>query len=899
MNTSVPFIGREDELSTLTKSIHQVGSTTVICLVGTGGIGKTALLQEVHDRYHNKVINGATLLVAERMDFDDFQVKSTGSLRRALARALGDSHFGEFLQAVDSWRGMENAGASTALMRARTQVVHEKFIECFNSLAVTHRIVLLFDTLDKVADTEVKDYLLDLFPKLENCVAIVASRTSDEFYQAAAARVGCNVELIEIGPLDALAREQYLLAKEQSLVGSGIDHKIRRNLLALSQGRPIIIDLAVEWLHRENALKWLEDSALQIEEPLSSERLRQLEARLVRHLVQLRSSFDRLILTLSHVHSLDEVMIAQLVSHQEATHLFAEARTYAFVKTLPDNRIALHDEMRRMVEEYVWPEVDPDGSQLRHDCKLGSEYYRDRSTELAQYLANSNLSLRERDDATRSLDAFRLEWLRYGFGYWPDDGFRVYMKLFNEARSVRRTRFVGKLQTWIEQEHNLSRLTSEQNTWIRLNRAKLLNDLAGDSAADAKSILLRLLEDDLDDTSLLAETYNQLGASEVMLGDFRSALRHEERSLDLFRQESDVEAMAIVEDYVGYIYRLIGDWQAAVVHYRNAYNTILRLEDPPAPIIARIFNNLGYALGLMGKYAAAESYCRQAIAVWREAGMDKGVIRGEVTLSTVLRDQGSVLHAKYVEAMELLKGAIQRLSEPEDFELLIRAYFNLAWTQWFYGVEIDSKEELTRALDNFEEARRLAEEYQFWIELPGILHQSSNVYWLLGHKEQARQVNNLAYQWSVRLHDIRYAIDSLLGWAEFDYEDEKYGDVPRYAEQLRAEYESQGHQYPLFYGRMRRIQGAIAFKTGDFDTALDLLKTGIALISQHGGYGMYFINKELQDLEGHLQQLPRDSVIQWIDAFRGYWLVHASKDKVDTLISWCDIQAMKARLLGA
>jgi len=42
---------------------------------------------------------------------------------------------------------------------------------------------------------------------------------------------------------------------------------------------------------------------------------------------------------------------------------------YVFVKQLPDGRISLHDEMRRMVNEYVWPQVDPDRERLDNGAK--------------------------------------------------------------------------------------------------------------------------------------------------------------------------------------------------------------------------------------------------------------------------------------------------------------------------------------------------------------------------------------------------------------------------------------------------------------------------------------------------------------------------------------------------
>ena len=45
-----------------------------------------------------------------------------------------------------------------------------------------------------------------------------------------------------------------------------------------------------------------------------------------------------------------------------------------FIKTLPDGSIKLHDEMRRMINLHVWPEVDPDNDRRKHESKSFIEY---------------------------------------------------------------------------------------------------------------------------------------------------------------------------------------------------------------------------------------------------------------------------------------------------------------------------------------------------------------------------------------------------------------------------------------------------------------------------------------------------------------------------------------------
>ena len=45
--------------------------------------------------------------------------------------------------------------------------------------------------------------------------------------------------------------------------------------------------------------------------------------------------------------------------------LLKEIQPYVFIKNLPNDRITLHDEMRRLVNTYAWPEVDPDDDNIQ------------------------------------------------------------------------------------------------------------------------------------------------------------------------------------------------------------------------------------------------------------------------------------------------------------------------------------------------------------------------------------------------------------------------------------------------------------------------------------------------------------------------------------------------------
>ena len=124
---------------------------------------------------------------------------------------------------------------------------------------------------------------------------------------------------------------------------------------------------------------------------------------------------------------------------------------------------------------------------------------------------------------------------------------------------------------------------------------------------------------------------------------------------------------------------------------------------------------------------------------------------------------------------------------------------------------------------------------------------------------------------AVKFHDVYYAVNSLVKKAEYDYEDGKYEIIQRYAKELKYEFEDKGYKFPLFYGRMRRILGDIAFEKIDYNEAINYYAEGLYLISQHGGYGKYTIDNELNILEGKLKTLPDEIALNFYESLKNYW----------------------------
>jgi tetratricopeptide (TPR) repeat protein len=692
-----------------------------------------------------------------------------------------------------------------------------------------------------------------------------------------------------LGPLNKQASMELLKHKLKSL-SSAMEPDFVEKVIYLSEGKPILMELTLDWLVHGVPLEWLVESHLKEIKETKEERKKEFEAQLVSSITQMRSPMDQLVLKMAHVYPLTEDMAEEILDKPvgDVSHLFEHAKSYAFVKLLPDDRISLHDEMRYMVQKYVWNEIDPGKTQRKKLSNIAANFYSRRVAALENKIRSLNKSIQtntkddsklllKRDDLIRLYDTANLQWLEYTLQVQVEKGIDLYKNLEEKAREEHRIRFVQKLTRLVRRR--IGEFNSDQRYEINLRYGRLLNDMGRGNAQTAKNLFTEMLNEYEDDPKRAANIYHLLGVSEVALGQFNLALEHEKRSLDLFRQLHDLSSISILENYIGYINRLKGEWNKAIEYYHRAIQSALEMNTFRP---AGIYNNLGYVYGLMGRYGVAEDYCNDAIEIWKEENREKGVIRGEVTLANVHRDAG-----EYQEAINKFQKAINILELPDDYVTLIRAYFGLAWTQWFVGENEKDQDKLLQAKFNFDQALALAREYNFIVELPGILHQASNVYWLLGDKEKARSLNEEAYELSKLINDIRYAVDSLVGFAEFDYKDRKYDNIVSYAEKLKSDYESKGYEFPLFYGRMRRILADVAFDRCEYKDALEWYAKSIAMMSQHGGWGRYNFSRELQNLENRIKSLSDDEVNNWIDRLLDYWSKNASENKVANLVRWC------------
>lgn len=907
MSSQLPFIGRKDELETIQKELQSKGGK-IVYIVGEGGVGKTRLIQEIGQRVESQ----PSFFITKIFDFDDRSISDFENFMLRLAEELKHRGFDidEYSNALRDLRKMEKANVSLEGLATQKEQAHLILVNVLNRISFEKHIVIILDTVEKSESQFFWLSFIDFFLKINNFSCILAGRhhVSFELRDLLSEKFENNLTCIDLQPLKPEDSVVYL-EKKQEATHTNIDVSLIPKLIYLTEGRPILIDLAVEYVARGISLNWLLkddlDKLRALPEDEQFSYRQEFKKQLVQYITKIRKPIHRLVLMMSRVYPLNVSMIATLLDlpELEAKDLYEDAKSYAFVKEFLElEYITLHDEMRDLVNVFVWTEIDPDNTRRKRDSYLAVNIYENESRRLRALLEEKTyidtLAAMEEKRLETNLEVIDEQYCKHLVYSNFSGNILKWRDIVNSYRRDRKYIFAKRLSN--SAQEFLSSLKPEQQFEYLLLDARLTNDI-GD-VEDAEGKLLYLLENYGDKDERKSGILNAMGLVEEKLGMLQEALDHQIECLEIVKRLNS-RAIAPVSNRVGYLYRLIGDINNADQYYRSALrvNSEFPASERDQSLTASLFNNLGYVCGLERKYTQMDLFCDQAAEIWYELGMEQEIGRSEITRAIFHRDQGN-----YLSSLELLKQAISRYMEPNDHEQLCRAYFHLGWTQWYVAEKVNELAwdisliewddvALSLALEYFLKSLDLARKYSLKYEIPGIMHQTSSVYWYLGRirkdeslLQKARSLNHESYEASILVHDYRYAIDSLLGDAEWDYDSGLYERISSHDQKLQSEYGKFRNQYKLYFGRMHRIKADIAFRLQDYETAFNNYAIGLGMIQHHHGFGRYTIQRELLRLSRKLKQLEPRQTREWVNYLRIEWSRLSENQDTELLLGWCD-----------
>jgi hypothetical protein len=424
----------------------------LLYFVGSGGIGKTRLLEEIrhirsdsdtpsfnwkkiidfyHDRFHTK--QGLYQEITEQLD--------PGRKYFARVRDL----------LADLERKYQAEDRGKWLLPALNELDNNFLIE-YKQLAEQERIVLTFDTVERLRvvegsentiqsekDTEgIESWFSDVAPHLPNTVIVLAGRPNPEMETALIEGFKppewfCRKETIEKLSEAEVHEFLNLRARHYTNLASQLTPDFRQWIIEKSECLPIRVDMIVDLLaHSGNPLD-LERKPL--DEHLV-DRLRAIpdpEGEIITHLLRARKGLDITLL---------RYLVKDSWSGADIQAVFDKMREFTIIKSPPDTQeLFLHDEIYDIRDRYFRQETKRStGRQGLRDEYVAygrlADYYDDqlkRSSEKERLMINS-FYYRLRSDLLAAQERF------YSFiARWDQDDPKSYRpdferRLLNEAR---------------------------------------------------------------------------------------------------------------------------------------------------------------------------------------------------------------------------------------------------------------------------------------------------------------------------------------------------------------------------------------------------------------------------------------------------------------------------------
>lgn len=908
---AVPLTGRDKELKVVEGVLVSPNTRQVVLIEGDGGIGKTRLLQEIFSRFADAQEN---LKIAHIIDFDESSYSLPESLEFKIASEFGSQVTEPYLEQLQDLRRMELIKVSLENLMGMRQKLTEILAKKLNDLTDKKKAVIILDTLDKLDNARTIECIKDLIRLTENVVFVLAGRALVSQWESLLISMNADITTLILQPLDSQSSISYFDVKQRQL-SITIEPELLKNLLILTNGRPILIDLAVEYLSRDEPIKWLTPQYSQELEKLSlgeqKEVIKEFEFSLVKPYSDIRTDLDRLILLMSRIYPINVDMIVDIfgVSEVQALHLFDEARRRVFVKTLPSGmEISLHDEMRKMISQNLWIEIDVQGERRRNDSFKAAKYYSrmDDHFETVRSERHSKDSqniyeFRDKEDLAKSRNENTEKWMYHALFSDIKKGFELWENVTSKIRTKARNYFFAERLVQIAGEF-YDQFDADMKFNYDLLHARLLVDVG--KPGEGKEKFLKLLEENKEGKSSISSVYNALGVVELKAGNLEKALDYQLKCFSIIK-ETNKPALPFVANQIGYINRLAANLKEALEYYEMALALEDNKDEKDSNLIASLLNNIGYVYGLQKKYDLVDSYCGKAVEIWVNNGYERDAARAEISLGIFARDQRN-----YEISMRFLSSAINRCVDPDDHEILCPAYFHKGWALFYQAEqvilrtgeisEIRWDESLMNdALVLFQKSLDLAQAFDHKADLPGILLLTGTVKWYLGGqlgnsnlRQEAKSVMDEAYRMSKETGYIRYIIHSLTRKAEFDYEEGLYDRVAIYVDELYHDYGEKIDSFPLYFGRMLRIEGDIFLRNSDFISATEKYSESMPLIKRHGGFGRYSISRELERFEAKLSNLPSNISKKIVLDLKKKWLQLENQDDVSALVKWCDLQLL-------
>lgn len=924
------FSGRVDELEEFRSFIRGKRKYRVLFIHGAGGIGKTWLLRKMLEIAPNENIPDL-LVVNDLIDMYSTANHSVDGVRDHLTvlleNALGREAFGGFRRSQRELETGIRGHFREETLSSMRQSLQKAFFEDCRELSKNKKVVLFFDTFERIQRDQVGSWVLvELLRNLPNFLFVVASREA----------WGGNT-YIHSCPLAGFSPDEAQEYFEQRGWGDA-DREVLNVIREKAFGHPLRIELAVKYLPDDllqNIEKLRGLSGDEFDEALIAP-LRKIGEGLLAT-PELDVALHHTIRFLAHFNRrFNADMLRSFVQHGRADlrgfspeKVVEElSREFFFIKTRPDGFIQLHDEMERLVNQYLWPDLDPRGDRRSELTYIAYEWYGEQIKQAGK-------------DET-SIDDLRAEQLIYLFDIDSERAYDLLDAYGHES-------FV--LNNLLVVEFKPEKL--------KTTPSKICYRFAADLGDRARRVHLH--ERGQEYWKIAVEVARQEDDPDRIIdalvglhnctypSDLDESLRILQEALKLCKRSETKHARVLYE--TGFTHSRMQDMERALEFYSQAKDAAAANKD--RVLMPTILNDMGYAHVFIGQYKRAGYLVKSALDLrWERVGdietqlaklkeksesegtgnlkpqrekLEQDLLDARLrlgmsfnTLGQIKRFDGDLSAATgaYSEALEIFRGANDYLWQARALHSRGEAHRRIAETLYGQGRIKACHEYEARAHDDFQQCIVICNQYNFGGELSTAVRRMGRLLHdqalretdikkrldLLGqardHFEQgldaARRSENTLEEFE-NLTELAFLVDDRLqAQKQLSGEDilspEQIQDGDRDIECLRIHLKKSAkaklkiYQFQVFVHLLEMEEGAFRFVQSNYKDALKFYLDGYKGLAGLPGYGVARYRQHLGHLLNRIRELNNpDEERRWCKAFIGAWQKTKVKDTDQTL----------------
>ena len=635
--------------------VRSDGQRRVVLLYGPGGVGKTRLVRELARRHGE---DGSTKWLPP-IDVDDARYWLVSNLERFVSNRLDPDgeYFAEYYESESNVRRFTGplVGAETVL--SHISRMRRAFVRCYESYVQQTGtvVVITLDTVETIRSMDLLRTVIRAMRLLPGTLFVLSGRppSSDEGEEDDPLRHLLTQSTDSLEPVSVTMSgfidteaEHFL---EHSAASGLLNADERRQLIRLTAGSPLWLELAVEYLTTVDRPERLTEPG-----PAELERLLPTGAEPTAEGARLREEFKRTLV--SRYQGLDYwseairrlAVLRYSVNEQVWTTLTEDLQRPAGISTpeaawraLLDqpwvrpraNRtlVTLHDALaEELAQRVVIPWYDADGSwrcelwtaaadsyaaqadapgELRRELEELTDLLR-APVQPTQDMRPQVERVRELYDQMRALDQLNTAWLHYSLLADPTTGTELFLRLYDEAADRHDVLFQELICHEMERflpddEANTSPPDALQmakvtfHEWLagagRATHVKIILAIArfltDTEQPEPAMALLDQLPDKLEDVELNYRMYNERGnASMRIRGKAGEALEYFQRALRSVANlphDERPQRTAQARKELGFYYRNLGDWNSADREYQRAGTALADILGPGARAEAR------------------------------------------------------------------------------------------------------------------------------------------------------------------------------------------------------------------------------------------------------------------------------------------------------------------------